>query len=280
MRVFITGITGTLGTALARLHAGRGDYVVGCARNETNVVAWNRAAEAERLSMLAVIGCASGFDDLTSEGRELAAGVDRVYHCAALKHVDVCERQPMEAFRQNVLLARCVAVTCKEIGVPLVHASTDKACYPAGVYGATKLIGERVVRDEGGAVVRFGNLIGSSGSVFAAWAAAARSREPIRVTDPNMTRYFMSVARAAEFLSGDSPKPGEVVTPPDLRAVRLGDVADRIADRFGVPVNVIGPRPGEDTHQWLTPTQRSDSGPTWDVDELLTAAGITWGGVK
>lgn len=237
-------MTGTLGGALAKLHHARGDTVFGCARSEEGACRWHRdRADVGTLFVCDVESIAYHGNDLS----RVLPTVQRVYHCAAMKHVDLCEEGPDEAAFQNVRNTSLVAHACDKFGVPLVFASTDKACMPQGVYGATKLIAERTVTRLGGAAVRLGNLVGSSGSVFARWKESLARGEKIKLTDPEMTRYFMGVVEAANFMADESV-PGKVVIPHPLKAARMGDVANALA---GPGVDVIGPRPGETRHQWL-----------------------------
>lgn len=151
-------MTGTLGTALMRHH--EGDAVFGCSRSEERARAW--LADHGRAATLFLADAASLADPSSDVGRLLPT-LDRVYHCAAMKHVDLCEANPVECHRQNVERTAVVSAACKLAGVPLVFVSSDKACLPEATYGASKLLAERVALREGAAVVRFGNLIGSSG---------------------------------------------------------------------------------------------------------------------
>jgi FlaA1/EpsC-like NDP-sugar epimerase len=183
MRVFITGITGTLGTALAEAHHRTGDVVFGCSRGESRVVEWMRA----RPGVATIYLSDACHLHHPSDAARVLPSMDRLYHCAAMKHVDVCEAQPQEAVRQNVDCITSLAVRCEELGVPMVSVSSDKACLPQGVYGATKLIGERVALAHGAAVVRLGNLIASSGSVFAVWGRAVAEGWPVKVTGRETT---------------------------------------------------------------------------------------------
>lgn len=283
MKVFITGLTGTLGTALARLHAGRGDEVVGCARSEARAAEWLRSSDtAGEL----VVGDAFGLGERYGPVIYAALGCERIYHCAAMKHVDLCEANPAEAQQQNVDLTAAVLEGGRRLGVPVVFVSSDKACLPQSVYGATKLIGERLAVRAGAAVVRLGNLIGSSGSVFKLWAEARAAGRPIRLTDPEMTRYFIPVEEAARFLESHAV-PGKV-TAPYMAAVRMGDVTAAI----GGAVEVVGRRPGETQHQWIATREEdvqffppppahlaglgfcSATAPRWKPSHLLEVAGV------
>ena len=297
MNVYITGICGTLGTALAELHLGRGDRVWGCTRNDSRANEWVRSGLGRLGAAVATVfvGDAAALNDPRSDQSRAMIGCDVLYHCAAMKHVDVCESNPAAAWRNNVDLTWTVAAACETADVRFVLISSDKACLPRGVYGATKLVAERVALNAGGSVVRLGNLIGSSGSVFALWSDPAKGPVEIALTDPDMTRFFITVDAAARFIA-DRLEPGKL-TIPRMRAVRMGAVADAMKGR---PVRVVGPRPGETTHQWLiAPGDRatldarysdryvfgedamswpdgltSETADRWDVSELLQAAGV------
>lgn len=256
MRVFITGMTGTLGTAIMLLHWERGDQVTGCSRNEEKAKQWKRRNPY----------CELQVRDAKHLFRQHLDQYDRVYHCAAMKHVDVAEQNPLEACKQNIDL------TAHIVNERTVFISSDKACQAANIYGYTKAIGERIALQAKSAVVRFGNLIGSSGSVLQLW----RDAKELTLTDPDMTRYFLPIREAAKFAVDDALF-GQVRTPTTMKVVRMGD----LAAAFDKPCKVTGPRPGETKHQWLVaPGEvvngkvwseglRSDTAPRWDAKELL-----------
>jgi FlaA1/EpsC-like NDP-sugar epimerase len=272
VRVFITGLTGTLGTALARLHHERGDRVWGCARNESRAVEWIR----ENREVATLFCCdAEALTRLETDAGKMVInrGIDRLYHLAAMKHVDLCEENPDEAITQNVYLTSEVASVCRQFGILFVLASTDKACLPTGVYGATKLLAEKIALREGGAVVRLGNLIGSSGSVFRLWKEALARGERIKLTDPDMTRFFIPVDEAAEFVA-DSLTAGVVNAPGLMKSVRMGTVALKLTGGVSGKIDFIGSRPGEEVHQRLWPGHSSFDATRWDIDELLREAGV------
>jgi UDP-N-acetylglucosamine 4,6-dehydratase len=291
MRVFITGITGTLGTALTEYHHGKGDQVWGCARNESRAVEWLRK-HGKKATLF--VQCATSLSLNSTDSYRALQTMDRVYHCAAMKHVDLCEKQPIDAVWNNLGVTDHVVTACYHASVPLVFASTDKACHSQGVYGATKLIAERMVLREGGSVVRLVNLIGSSGSVFPLWQKQVKEGKPLTITDPDMTRYFMPVRTAAQFMA-ENALAGKVVIP-YCRSVRMGDVVTALVANLSGKDNVTktGSRPGESRQQWLiapgdtarptdhayvlgegsvwTNGKNSDEGPWWDVSELLQEA--------
>lgn len=292
MKVFISGVTGSLGTELAHLHHELGDEVVGCARSESKIVEWRRKQDVATVYTCDINSLGEVGTDVTSE----LADCDRCYHLAALKHVDICERQPEEAIAQNVHRTTHISHLCKTLGVELIFVSSDKACLPQGVYGATKLLAEIEVLRRDGAVVRFGNLIGSSGSVFQTWKKAVDEKKPIQVTNPLMTRYFIPTITAAQFLI-DMPVLGKIVAP-CMQSVQIGAVAARIAGSPSSPnIKIIGQRPGETQHQHLFPPEsriKTEPGrhildkdgtyhaqgmhslyaEHWNVDRLLELAGV------
>jgi FlaA1/EpsC-like NDP-sugar epimerase len=298
MNVFITGITGTLGTALAKLHHSGGDRVWGCARNEANVFKWTLANPG--LAAVFLADARSLADAPSDCGRcllSMKAEGDVVYHCAAMKHVDLCEKHPYEAVRQNVELTASVAGACESHGVACVLVSSDKACLPHGAYGASKLLAERCALARNAIVVRLGNLIGSSGSVFSLWRDRLAAGLSIQVTDPDMTRYFIPVDEAARFIV-DVVRDG-VNVPRNMKSARMGDVAEAICGNGGWcgKIEVVGARPGETRHQWLVAPgepekvfedvillgrggnpsagRSSETAQRWGVQELLKIAGVS-----
>lgn len=274
MKVFITGMSGTLGTALARLHSEKGDEVWGCARSEDRCLRWRR--ENSDTAHLVISDCVNLLNPLHAIGAILPT-CDRLYHCAAIKHVDVCEENVIEALNQNVMATAAVAVACSKHAVEMVLASTDKAYKPMGVYGATKLQAEKITLSHGGVVVRFGNLIGSSGSVFKLWAEAVKRGERIKLTNPDMTRYFLPVKEAASFMASAS-RIRKSVSWPRMKSARMGDIALAMTGPFDTAPyapEVIGIRPGETMHQELAEGVSSENAERWAICELLEEAGVT-----
>jgi FlaA1/EpsC-like NDP-sugar epimerase len=182
-----------------------------------------------------------------------------VFHAAALKHLPMLEQYPGEAIKTNVWGTLAVLQAAVACGVErFVNISTDKAADPSSVLGYSKRIGERltaaVVTGTGDYLsVRFGNVLGSRGSVLISFTAQAARGGPLTVTDPDVTRYFMTVQEAVELViqAGAIGSHGQVLVLDMGRPVRIADVAHRIAADAGVGVIYTGLRPGEKLHEVL-----------------------------
>jgi FlaA1/EpsC-like NDP-sugar epimerase len=181
---------------------------------------------------------------------------DVVFHAAALKHLPLLERHPAEAVRANVVGTHHLLEAAIANGVQrFVNISTDKAADPTSVLGYTKAIAERLTaeasrRADGTFLsVRFGNVLGSRGSVLTAFRAQIRSGGPVTVTDPDVTRFFMTVQEAAELViqAGALGIDGEVLILDVGQPVRIADIAARMVADAEVDVDIVftGLRPGE-----------------------------------
>lgn len=192
-------------------------------------------------------------------------GIDIVFNLAALKHVPACEYNPFEAVKTNVIGAQNViecAISHRLNRV--VYTSSDKAISPTNTMGATKLLAERLIAaadySKGGtrpifSAVRFGNVIGSRGSVIPLWEKQIIEERCITITDPNMTRFMMSTDQAIQLLlkATEYAEGGEIFVF-KMPVIRLGDLAqaviEKTCEKYGIDVGqvekkVIGLRPGE-----------------------------------
>jgi len=191
-------------------------------------------------------------------------GVEYVFHAAAMKQVPTCESFPLEAVRTNILGSSNVLDVAVRTGVrKMVCLSTDKAVYPISSMGLTKSIMEKVALEKAAeqdvtqiCITRFGNLLASSGSVVPVFMDQAARGVPLTVTNPNMTRFLMSVADAMDLVEA-AFKEG---VNGDLYAMksdacRIGDLAQavKIVMRLPAdyPIKIIGGRPGERAHEAL-----------------------------
>jgi O-antigen biosynthesis protein WbqV len=180
-----------------------------------------------------------------------------VFHAAALKHVPMVEHNPIEGVLTNVIGSRNVADACRNADVRMmVQISTDKAVNPSSVMGATKRLAESyaqaldlAARDGDGTrfvTVRFGNVLGSTGSVVPLFQKQIAAGGPVTVTDPNVTRYFMSVREAVELVlqasaigEGDASACGRIFELEMGEPVRILDLARQM-------IRLAGKRPDED----------------------------------
>lgn len=170
-----------------------------------------------------------------------------VFHVAAYKHVSPNERYPREAVETNLIGLLNVLDEAK--GCRFVFISSDKAIHSNSVMGTTKRIGELIVKNWGGVSVRFGNVLGSRGSVIPLWQASIDRGEPLNVTDEKMTRFFMTLEEAVSLVieAGEQGNPGEILVLKMGEEVNILELAKSIIKKSGkdVEIKMIGIRPGE-----------------------------------
>jgi len=215
-------------------------------------------------------------------------GVDIVVHAAAMKHVHICEYNPIEAIRTNVDGATNVADAALDRNVGRVIAlSTDKAVSPLNLYGATKLCMEKLfvaansyVGDDSTRfdLVRYGNVVGSAGSVVPLFLNQ-RQNERLTVTDPSMTRFWIGMNRAVDLvlLALVDGLGGEVFVP-KLPACSIATLAEAIAP--GVPVETIGIRPGEKIHESMITEDESRGIVEYEQYFVIRPDYSTWPGAE
>ncbi|MHA7733130.1 SDR family NAD(P)-dependent oxidoreductase [Nitrosopumilus sp. S6] len=258
--ILITGGSGSLGQALTkRLLTYDIKALRILSRNESNQVEMARKISDSRLSYF--IG---DIKDLPRLIRALE-GVDIVFHTAALKHVPVIEYNPFEAIKTNVIGTQNVIDACLEQNVELVVGiGTDKAVSPLNTYGASKLLMEKLfvtaknflnpLRHKTKFItIRYGNVLGSSGSVVPILIEQILSKTDVTITDPNMTRFSITMDDALDFIlsSAESGKGGEVFVP-KLDAYTVDDVKTALFELLGkTNEKIIGIRPGEKMHETL-----------------------------
>ncbi len=231
-KILITGGTGSLGRALTKkLLAEKVNQITIFSRNENKQVTMQSEFSDNRLKFL--IG---DIRDLSRLQRALE-GIDIVFHAAALKHVPIVEHNPLEAINTNVIGSRNVleASISENVDV-VVGVGTDKAVSPLNTYGVTKLLMEKLFTTASNYLdvdkhktkfisLRYGNVLGSSGSVIPKFIQQIKSKQKITITDPEMTRFSITMDEALDFIldSAISGKGSEVFIP-KLRAYKIDDV--------------------------------------------------------
>ncbi len=202
---------------------------------------------------------------------QIMTRVDVVFHAAAFKHVYLCEKSPFEAVQTNIQGVQNVIRAASENGVErVVFTSSDKAVNPTSVMGTSKLMGEKLMTAANSNVkgvgpvfssTRFGNVLGSSGSVIPVFARQIKIGGPVTLTDPRMTRFIMSIEQAVRLVidSAGLAKGGDVFIT-KMPVIRIRDLAEvmieELAPRFGqdpkqIEIEKIGARPGEKLYEEL-----------------------------
>jgi FlaA1/EpsC-like NDP-sugar epimerase len=195
-----------------------------------------------------------------------------VFHAAALKHLPMLEQYPDEAWKTNVLGSLNVLQASMAVGVKtFVNVSTDKAANPTSNLGHSKRAAERLTawaaRESGANYlsVRFGNVIGSRGSMLPVFESMIASGGPLMVTHPDVTRFFMTIPEACQLVvqAGGIGRPGEVLILDMGEPVRILDVAKRMIGRSGKDIQIVftGLRAGEKLHEELIGFDELDDRP-------------------
>lgn len=267
--VLVTGGTGSFGRTLAEIMLAeqRPRRLIVFSRDESKQEDMRRAG-LDHPRLRYVIGDVRDPDRLRTAMR----GVDVVIHAAALKQVPACEHNPIEAVLTNVMGARNVIEAAIDAKVArVVGLSTDKAVNPVGLYGATKLVAEKLLVDAnaaGGstrfACVRFGNFVGSRGSVIPLFLEQRRQGR-VTITDRRMTRFWITfehsvrvTLRCVEEMRG-----GEIYVP-KLPSMKLLDLVEALAP--DCRLDVVGIRPGEKLHEVLV--SEDEARRTIETDDL------------
>jgi UDP-N-acetylglucosamine 4,6-dehydratase/5-epimerase len=257
--ILITGGTGSFGKQAVRtlLQEYRPKQIIIFSRDELKQ--YEMAQEFPNKTLRFVIGDIRDGDRLKIAMR----GVNYVIHAAALKHVPAAEHNPTECIKTNIYGASNVIDAALEAEVNSVIAlSTDKAASPINLYGATKLASDKLFvaannitgdRATRFAVVRYGNVVGSRGSVVPYFQKLVRERSPeIFITDPRMTRFWITLSQGVALVlkSFERMQGGEIFVP-KIPSMRIMDLAEAIAP--GIPRKIIGIRPGEKLHEVMCP---------------------------
>lgn len=261
--ILVTGGTGSFGKNFIRTLLGRYQprRVVVYSRDELKQ--FEMQQEFNATCMRYFIGDVRDRERLVQAMR----GIDYVVHAAALKQVPAAEYNPNECIRTNIVGAENVIHAALESGVQRVIAlSTDKAASPINLYGATKLVSDKLFvaanNIAGGqptrfAVVRYGNVVGSRGSVVPFFAKLiGQGAKELPITDPRMTRFWITLEKGVDFvITNFGRMQGGEIFVPKIPSSRITDLATAMAP--SLPQKVIGIRPGEKLHEVMCPQDDS-----------------------
>ncbi|MFZ5564706.1 MAG: polysaccharide biosynthesis protein [Thermodesulfobacteriota bacterium] len=266
-RVLVTGCCGTVGSELVRqlLDVYGVGELVGIDNNESELFfAQQRFTGRPARFFLADVRDGSRL-------KRLFSGIDIVFHTAAFKHVELCEMSPFEAVQTNIHGVQNVVWAAVENNIQkVVFTSSDKAVNPTNVMGTSKLMGERLMTAANSnlrsgktvfASTRFGNVLGSRGSVIPIFREQIRRGGPVTITHPGMTRFIMSIRQAVQLVidSADIARGGEVfvtkmpvIRIEDLARVMIAELAPKYGhDPLKMKTEVIGTKAGEKLYEEL-----------------------------
>lgn len=262
-RVLVTGAGGSIGSELCRqINRYHPAELIMLDRDESALHAVELSIHGRAL----LDDAGTVLADIRDRDRIHEVFLDRkpqvVFHAAALKHLPMLEKSPSEAVKTNIWGTQAVLDASVAAGVgSFINISTDKAANPISVLGYSKRIAERLTAHIAGQTegtylsVRFGNVLGSRGSVLTAFSKQIEDGGPVTVTDPDVTRYFMTVPEAVQLViqAAAIGRDGEALILDMGQPVRIADVARHLIAQSGKPIEVVytGLRPGEKLHEEL-----------------------------
>lgn len=279
-RILITGACGTVGSVLVRQILRDNDHceIIGLDNNESKLFLM-REHYADYRNAQFYLADVRDKDRLSREMKN----IDIVFHTAAFKHVSLCEQSPFEAVQTNILgVQNLINASFLNNVNKVIFTSSDKAVNPTSVMGTSKLMGERLMTaancNHHGtgpifASTRFGNVLGSSGSVIPIFRRQIRSGGPLTLTHPDMTRFVMSIDEAVQLVmeSAGLAAGGEVFIT-KMPVIRIQDLAqvmiEELAPIYGfdsedIAIKDIGVKPGEKMYEELI--NREETRRTWEL---------------
>lgn len=272
--ILITGGTGFLGRELIHTifqfakFKNKTPNITVLARNEGKLIALKEQYDID-------IICGSVEDGVTVQ--KACKDIDTIFHLAAFKHVGLAEQQPYQCTMSNIY--GTINLLNAFNGSLFVAISTDKAAKLQGVYGASKRIMERLIEERSNTnlsvkyiVPRYGNVLGSTGSIVPKWIKAAKNNEAITITDPKATRFFFTVADAVDLIF-EAIEKGESGIPyiKHMKSCYVATIAESIQKKYGKfkKINKIGLQPGENMHEYLDAEYCSRDADKFTTDELM-----------
>lgn len=248
MNILVTGGTGSFGNAFVKRY-----------HEEHNITVFSRDETKQHEMRLKYPDVNYQIGDVRDRQRvgEVMKGIDYVFHAAALKQVPSCEFFPLEAVKTNILGTDHVLDAAKANGVKkVVCLSTDKAVYPINSMGISKAMMERIAISKGAVVTRYGNVMKSRGSIIPIWEEASKNGEPLTLTDPDMTRFLLSLDDSIDLVmyALENGNVGEVFVK-KAPACTMQTLAQAVGElnnpRGHFTIKNIGIRHGEKIHESL-----------------------------
>lgn len=283
-RVLVTGACGTVGRELVRqlLEERQVKELVSLDNNETEIFFLEQAFQTHSHASFFL----ADVRDRNKLSRKMK-GIDVVFHTAAFKHVILCERSPFEAVQTNILGVENVILSAMENKVErVIFTSSDKAVNPTNVMGTSKLMGERLMSAANSngngdgpifASTRFGNVLGSRGSVIPIFKEQIKKGGPLTLTDSEMTRFIMSIKEAVSLVidSANIACGGEVFVT-KMPVIKINDLMqvmiNELAPVYGhnpdaIDIKIIGTKPGEKMYEELMSDEETRR--SWELERYF-----------
>ena len=260
-KIFLTGGTGSFGSAFVKYALKKKPkQIIIFSRDESKQ--WDMSLKYKDKSLKFILGDIRDYTSL----KNAMHGADYVIHAAATKIVPTAETNPLECIKTNIIGSSNVIEVAKELNIKkVIGISTDKACNPVNLYGATKLAADKLFVSENNlrnkikfSVVRYGNVIGSRGSVIPFFKTQSKNFSTIPITDKKMTRFIISLEEAVKFVEYvmKNMEGGEIFVK-KLPSITILDIAKAIDSK--AKIKIIGIRPGEKLYEQMISDEDSDN---------------------
>lgn len=270
-KILVTGGTGSVGTGIVDQLLKYKPNNIRILSNDENSIFEMRQRFPNQSNLTFMVGDVRDIDRIKLAIRN----IDIVFHAAAMKHIDICEQNPFDAVKTNVIgTSNVIEAALLENVSKFIFISTDKATSPSSTLGASKLLAERITQDAGSyrglgktkfAIVRFGNVLGSRGSVFQIFRDQLKHGKSLTITNSKMTRFIMSISDAASLILKvtNITKDGEIfiLKMPSVNIYDLGKTMAKVYKQRNpkseiAPIKISKARDKERMHEFLiTPTE-------------------------
>lgn len=271
MRYLVTGGSGFLGTTLIKRLTAQGHEIITVARNEGKLI--------ELKQKFPNVEIITGDIADPHIARKVVKDVRGIFHLAGFKFVDLAERQPKQCIQSNVSGSMMILQATDQKKYDFIIAtSTDKAAQVAGTYGATKLLMEKLFSEFEARnkqtkyrIVRYGNVLYSTGSVLCKWKELLQKGGEIIITDPDATRFYWTVDQAVDLIFECLDKAKDS-TPyvPGMKAISMGNLLEAMQSKYGKAAKVkqIGLQPGENMAETMDGKIFSNQVPQFSIEEI------------